>query len=110
MIHYRKKTLILKSKKHRIKHDKLVMLFGEKTTFLILKIIFNGLDPSYLKEKLPKKMFKEDEFDYKWDDFCQKLKQCGIKIKKYTEMFIDEDTGEWVDVERSKFKIWGYKN
>ena len=110
MIHYRKKTLILKSKKHRIKYDKLLSLFGEKTTFLILKIIFNGLGPSYLKERLPKKMFKKDEFDLKWDDFCQKLEQCGIKIKKHTETLIDEDTGEWVDVEMSKFKICGYKN
>ena len=88
------------------------MLFGEKTTFLILKIIFNGLDPSYLKEKLPKKMFKKDESDLKWDDFCQKLEQCGIKIKKHTETVIDEDTknGELVDIEIGKFKIWGYKN
>lgn len=105
MIHYRKKTLILKSKKHRIKYDKLLLHFGEKNTFLVLKIIFNDYSPDYLKSALPKRMGKDSKFEW----VLEKLKTSGIKTVTYYEDFVDEDTFEVVSIKRSRFKIWNDK-
>ncbi len=96
-------------KKHRIKFNDLVENFGEKKTFLILKYIFNKYTPENLKKSLPKKMFANDESNQKWDDFKDKLKECGIKVLSYFEDFVDEDTGEIVTIERTYFKIFGNK-
>lgn len=102
MKRFKRTTLISNSKKHRINYQELISSLGENTAFLVLKILFNDRGPDYLKTVLPKRMSADSKFEW----VLEKLKTSGIKTETYYEDFVDEDTGEVVEVERNKFKIF----
>ncbi|MBP6912527.1 MAG: hypothetical protein KBB86_01185 [Candidatus Pacebacteria bacterium] len=54
----------------------------------------------------PKKYCRH-EFNYKkhYDSYIETLEDAGIKFNKWTEDFVDEDTGEVVTLHRANFKL-----
>lgn len=53
------------------------------------------------------KQYCRHEFDYKkhYTSYLETLKDAGIKLNKWTEDFVDEDTGEVVTLHRANFKL-----
>lgn len=97
----KKSTLINFANKHKINYESITEKYGEKFTFNLLKYVYNGYSPLTFNNDCDH--FKDDQFDYKWDDFKLEIKKSGLKIKFWSEPFIDEDTGEIVNIKRSEF-------
>ena len=71
----------------------------------IIKLI-NYLQKETIKGTKPISLiYPEKNFSYKTDieSYIQNLKDAGLKLKKWVEDFIDEDTGEVVCIERHGF-------
>ncbi len=88
--------LLKKAEKSGVKIQEIQKDFAEIFLFEILRMVFKrpeAKDFDFLKREATDKKIS-------WKDFKKKLLFYGIKIEEWSEDFIDEDTGEVVQIER----------
>ena len=74
-------------------------IYGPTRVTDILKTVVSESDNSWIQSR-----WKKCNDQIFWGELVDNLKKSGIVIKEWTEPFIDEDTGQIVDISRSQWR------